>query len=190
MPTPALNSINFLRKQRQRLGAAQQRDRLFALISYCVLGVVFAVTVGVFGYGQWLKQDTEKAEDQIQREERTVASLATVEAQHLIYASRLTVVQSLFDTYTSKKQALEFITQAATAEVSFDRLSFDDENNELSFRLNARNVVAVDTFLAQLREQELRAQIDGLEVSEVKRDSSGIYQLDMKVRLVKEKRGA
>ena len=180
---PAARSVNFLRARRQNVEKFQQLDnRIFqGSLVVCVLFVV--LTIGLAVYLSLQQSELERAKTQERSQQAIINREARTEAEYLLYSSRLDILKDVFLQRGTQKVALEFIGLLSSSDISFDRIAYDDQTRELSFRVQAQNVFAVDSFLERLRSAEIRPLFEELTLGSVRRDEEKMYSLDIVVVL-------
>ncbi len=176
-------SVNFLRRRRQQVVRTQQLDRRILLVAITVAVISVLITLVTAVYQQLLLRQLS----QTIREQRTAQAVVNQqsanEAAYLLYSTRLNILKALLEGRGSQGRALSFLSQMATSELTFDRVSYDDSKQELTFRVQAQNVLAVENFIERLREPDIRPQFTDLQLSDVRRNEEQVYTIEAKVRL-------
>ncbi len=180
------NGINFLRKRRQRALRYQPLDKRILQLSIVVAVVAVVITIGLLFWTQNSVQELETIKQQQRSTQALVNKQASSEADYILYAARLNILQSILTGRGSQQRALEFLAELARADIAFDRISYDDEKKTLTFRVKAQNVLTVERFLNTLRSPNVRSKFVNLALNDIKRDENQIYSLEMSVQLETE----
>lgn len=176
-------SVNFLRRRRQQVARFHKLDKRILQVSIAVAVVAVAVTGGLLAYTQVLNAQLQEATREQRAAQAIVNQQARNEADYLLYAARLSILKDILEGRGSQRRALDFLSQLASSELTFDRIGFDDAKQSLVFRVQAQNVLAVERFIIRLREPEIRSQFGDLKLSEVKRDEERVYTLEIEAQL-------
>lgn len=176
-------SVNFLRRQRQQALRFQRLDRRILQAAIGVSVVSVAATVGVFVFSQLRQQVFADIQSQQRSAQSILNQQASNEANYLLFSSRLNILKDIVPGRSSQREALEFLGQLVSSDIAFDRINYDDSVKTIIFRVKAQNVLAVEKFLDRLRSPETRERFFSLVLSDVKRDESQIYSMEITVQL-------
>lgn len=180
----AINNINFVRGSRRELAKSQERDRLIFYVSTGVFAVCVTLAVGLFAYWQYARQQLAQLKSRQMAQQRIVTESARDEAEYIIFAHQLDTIGDILQTRTSKQDALSFLAAMAVPDVSFNRIAYNDVDRSLSFRVEAVNVFSVERFLQRLRSDEIWSQVDKAQISDIRRDETGRYVMDVSTVLM------
>lgn len=181
-----LPTVNFLRRKRQRLQVLQKRDRVFLIGAGVLLGVTLLALLGVFGAWFWFRQQLGELQSRQQQNERTIRQLAQDEAEYLLFARRLDLLDGIFTTRVSQQRTLTFLAGLRTEAVQFQGISYDPVRKSISFQAVAQDITRFDAFLNLLRTPEVQADIANLIVSQVGRNEKGEYSMEVSFQLTQE----
>jgi hypothetical protein len=181
-----LPTVNFLRRKRQRLQVQQKRDRVFLLGSGVFLGITLFVLLGIFGAWFWLRQQVGDLEARQQQNDRVVRQLAQTEAEYMLFAKRLDLLDGIFSTRISQQRTLAFLAGLRTNGVRFQGINYDPVQKAVSFQAVAQDITRFDAFVNVLRTPEVQEEITNLEVAQVGRNELGEYSMEVSFRLTQE----
>lgn len=179
----APSSINFFRAQHRVAETQDQLDSKILKIGAGIAGVGVVLLLATGIWWQWtLGQEQELMETQRQQE-RVISQSVAEESQYLSFVTRLNVLQELMQARNSKKEALDFLALLAKPTLGFDNIVYDSNNKQLAFRVQAESVFSVEEFLADLREPSISEYYQDIEVSNIRRDDTGSYIMDLAATL-------
>lgn len=179
----AADTVNFLRRRRQKVLKYQQLDKRILQGSIGVAVVSVLITAGVFAYLQFQTQKFSEIQQQQRSTQALVNQQASNEAEYLLYSSRLNILGDLLPGRGSQRRALEFLGELTSSDIAFDRISYDDTRKTIVFRVKAQNVLSVENFVERLRQPDTRSKFSDLTLSDVKRDEDQIYTMEISVQL-------
>lgn len=178
------NDINFMRRQRRQLARLQELDKKLFYGSVAIFVVAVVATVAAGAYWQWSRQQLVDVEDQIAQQERVVRGAAEEEAEYILYTTRLGAIQQILEDRNPKKEALDFLAELLVPSIAFDAVNYDTAERRLTFRVEAQDVFSVEIFLDKLREPDMNAKIEKIQISSVQRDENGRYVMNVDIILV------
>lgn len=176
-------SVNFLRKRRQKVQQFRQLDRRILQGSIGVAVAAVAVTVGVLAFTQVRQQNFSQIQERQRATQALLNQQASNEANYLLFSSRLNILKDIIPGRSSQREALVFLGELISSDIAFDRISYDDSKKTIIFRVKAQNVLAVEKFLERLRSPQTRAKFFSLVLSDVKRDEGQVYTMEITVQL-------
>lgn len=179
----SINSINFLRKSRDKVSQFQKFDRLFAQISTGVLVACVALVLGLFAYWRVETQRLEQVKQDQKTQQSIVASSASNEAMYLLYTARLTALSDVLDQRSSQERGLEFLSNLARPGISFEAIAYEDTEKQLSFRIRAEDVYSVERMLDALKAPAVATQVATIKLNDIRRGDDARYTLDTIVTL-------
>jgi hypothetical protein len=176
-------SVNFLRRRRQKVVRSRKLDRRLLEAAAVVAVIAVLVTGAVFAYSQILGRQLADTARQQRAAQALVNQQAGNEAAYLLFAERLGILDGILAERGSQRRALAFLSQLTTSELTFDRINFGEEEQKLNFRVQAQNVLSVENLVARLREPDIRAQFTDLALSNIRRDETRLYSIEVQVDL-------
>lgn len=174
-----------MRRQRRNLERLQQFDKKLFFAGVVIFSIAVLLTLIAGGYWQWSRQKLSEIETQIVQQEQVVRGAAQEEAKYLLYTTRLTSIQGVLEKRSPKKNALDFLSELLVPSIAFDAVNYDTDERRLTFRVEAQDVFSVEIFLNKLREPEMSAKIEEIQISSVQRDQNGRYVMNVDIILVK-----
>lgn len=177
------DSINFVRERHRRLTKNDLTDqRIFrgTGIAFAALLVVFLGVMGVQFFFRFQLDQTVKRQDNLKL---SVLSQSQIEKSYVLFANKLKALGDIFTNRTNKQQAIQFFTSLFGPQVLIQEITYEADEALLSFSLNAPNVFILQEVFTKLDAPEVRAQFASLSKSELQRQNSGNYVMNVTVEL-------
>lgn len=181
-----VNSVNFLRRSRVKVSKYQKWDKLFVEVSAVVLLGCLVLSVGLFGYWQYVANQLSEVVAEQKTQQRVVSQASSNEAQYVLFSSRLTSLNEILKGRTSKVRALSFLQKVLRPGVAFESITYDFQTKQLQFRAKAERAPEVESLLNALREPSIAEQIHSLTLADIRRGEEGDYTIDIAIVLKEE----
>jgi len=172
---PVAPSLNFLRQRRHKLAALRQQDKLVLYVLSGIFGVVVVVAIGLAVYLFTQKQRFNSLSTSNTQATKALASLATEEAEYLVFFNRLQTLVTIWPTRGSQQKTLEFLTDLTLPDVAYQQVTFEQTTRLLQFSVVADDFFAFEKFINVIKEPEIHQRVKSFDVSTVRRNEEGRY---------------
>lgn len=181
-----VNSINFVREQRRRLGRQQQLDlKVFRSVSLAG-GVAVALLVVSVAVRILMGLQVQAAINQQNQQLAIITAQAENERSYVTFATKLTTLSELFTNRRNKQEAIAFFSTLFDNTVLINAISYRADDNQLIFGMQTQNVFSLDRVINILSSQDVKNRFAAISYEELNRGENGEYQLKVIVSLKPE----
>ena len=178
-----LYQINFLSKRRKRLRNTQKKDVLYAKWSGYIFFGVCLVFVGVFITDYFFEKNVTNILKQQDQLEKQIAGLAAEEIQYRILSTKIRFIEKILGTRKKKRESIAYFTSLFDDGAFVKEILFDDDNQNLSFVIQARDIFAFTKAVDLLRSNDVQEKFGLPQMTDLTRKGSGEYTIQVVVPL-------
>jgi hypothetical protein len=178
--------INFLSSKHHKATEQQRQDRKlfrFAVIGFVVVIVVILVAVGL---SFWLQFELGKSQAKGKDLERQILANEAIERSAVVLAKKVSVLKTLIDERQDKQQAIAFFSSLFGSNVVLKDITYQSTESILSLRIQAFSIFDLEQVFLKLGEEETVARYGKVATSDLRRDETGAYSLNLTVSLAKD----
>ncbi len=181
-----MKEINFLRERRRKLTKNQEQDRrvmkIAASILAVVMGIALVVVIISLFYTQRLNAVLRAQEDTKQQ----ILNNEEVEKSYLVSLNKLQALVELDKSRQTKQETVAYFTTVFGQEVLVTKIEYVDSEKLLTFRIQAKDVFILKNVFNTLLSDELRQRFNQVNMSNLRRNDGGIYEMSVAVVMKEE----
>jgi hypothetical protein len=181
-----MREVNFLSERRKKLSKVELQDQKALRIVGIVLGVTFSVflllvIVSVYFSFQLggVKAAQKVARSQITENQQ-------IEESFVVFVHKLTALSLLSQARQQKNDAIEYFNTVFGPEVFIVEIEYDQTNQLIIFKLEAKEVFSLKKVLDLINSQEVKEKFALVSPSSLQRKEDGQYQITISVVTSKE----
>lgn len=181
-----VDSINFVREQRRRLGKQQQADLKIFKYAVMVVAVGFVallLSVAIQLFLNWTVQNTMA---QQQSQLNIINAQAENERSYVTFATKLQALSELFTDRRNKQEAIAYFSTLFDPTVLINGISYRGDENQLTFTVESPNIFSLNRVVEILNSQEVQDRFESVAYENLTRGENGEYEVRVIVRLNSE----
>lgn len=178
--------INFLRKRKKDLSEVQLLDKKYAVWAGYLLVFIFLAMSLVLAVDFFLTTRTATLEKKQSEVEQKISTFATVEREYIQLSKKIEVIADLFENRDEQKDAIAFFTRLFSQEEATLKELQIDQDGTLRFQVVSQNVFVMKQTIQRLQQDDIRQQFQSLVMTDVVRNQSGEYSIEVAVVIGKK----
>ncbi|NCN06790.1 MAG: hypothetical protein GW946_03030 [Candidatus Pacebacteria bacterium] len=179
------SSINFVRERQRKVAKVEILDQKILMITIMVFAVLLVLSTAAFFGRWWLTRQVADVQAQQKTQESAILQQQPIEESYTIFAHKLRVLRDLFGNRKNKQNSIAFFSEYFGSDVIVSQLSYNSEEEVLTFVLDSKDIFVLDTVFAKLQADELRSLYPTLQYGGLTRSQGGRYGLKLTVTLPK-----
>ncbi|MDA1079771.1 MAG: hypothetical protein O2840_03760 [bacterium] len=177
--------INFVRDRQQKVAQAELIDQKILAITAIAFAALLFLSLGAAGVHWWFGNQVKTVVAQQKSQESAILQQQPVEESYTVFAHKLRVLRDLFGNRKNKQTSIQFFSEYFGSEVIVSQLSYDSEEEVLTFVLDSKDIFVLNGVFEKLQGAELRGLYPTLQYGGLTRSQSGRYGLKLTVTLPK-----
>lgn len=182
--------INFLSSKHRKATEQQKQDKKFFRFAVGgFIGIIVVILVAV-GFSFWLQFELGKSQDRGKDLERQILANEAIEKSAVVLAKKVSVLKQLIDERQDKQQAIAFFSNLFGSNVVLKDITYQSTESILSLRIQAFSIFDLEQVFLRLGEEETVTRYGKVATSDLRRDETGAYSLNLTVSLAKDTKDA
>lgn len=178
-------NINFVRDRQQKVAQTELTDQKTLIVTVSIFAALLVISLSATGVGWWFGNQVKTVIAQQKSQESAIVQQQPIEESYTIFAHKLRVLRDLFGNRKNKQTSIKFFSEYFGSEVIVSQLSYDSEEEVLTFVLDSKDIFVLNSVFEKLQSTELRTLYPTLQYGGLNRSESGRYGLKLTVTLPK-----
>lgn len=171
--------INLLVSKKKRSFREGQLVRLVKVSSVLLLILYFLVSLGVFSFWLYIREESQKLSQEMTSKREKIAALEKIESLQILLKQRLSSLKTISDEgFLDYKGFLVYLAQFSSAEIAFKDITISQDGN-LSLSGEAINALTLADFLDQISGEKGRNLFERIVLSSISRQENGSYSFGL-----------
>jgi hypothetical protein len=181
-----MKEINFLRERRKKLTKSQEQDQKIMKISASILAAIMVVALMVVIVSLFFQQRLNVIVQAEEDSKQQILNNEEVEKTYLISLNKLQALVQLDKSRQNKQETIAYFTSVFGTEVLVTKIEYVDQEKLLTFRIQAKDVFSFRHVFDTLISVELRQRFNQINMSNLRRNNEGVYEMSVAVVMKEE----